>query len=245
MTDISDITKILKQIKQDISAIKTQNVVISQQVNEVKEELKIYKQEIGNEINKLKNENKQLKNEITTLKSRIQTTEKKTKKFNIVIYGIKEKNNEDILKDIVATFRHKLELTFETQEIRDAYRIGKANGTTIRPVVVEFTTNKCKSKVLENTNKLKGSGIVISCDYTVEDYNKQKYLVSLLKTERQKGHTAKIKGKGLVINGTYFTYEGLKEREGEQSEEDILTETEQQSNEHKKMLRSGSKNKNS
>lgn len=183
----------------------------SELFQEIKEDIKSLKEEISKEVSQLKTENKNLKEENKQLRDRLATTERKLKKYNLIVYGVPGEENEtfDKVVDIINT---KINVTCSNHNIKDIYRIGQPSIDKPRPVVVELISYRLKTDILANAKKLKGSGIFISHDLTPEDYEKRKLLNKQLKLAREKQLNAKIKKNTLIVNGEVFTYEELKKK---------------------------------
>lgn len=217
MGEDSDVVRMFKQISNDVTAIRVQNQQISAQVSEIKQELINYKLEVKGELEVLKETIKHITEEYTELKKRAENIERKLKKNNLIIYGLKENQQEDILEKVGDLFRTKLSVEINTDVIRDSYRIGNFDDTKTRAILVEFLNNKTKSEVLLNAFRLKGSGIAISPDLTQTDYLRRKFLLSQVKIEKANGHTAKIKGKCLILDDVSYSYEDLIKKQQQQS----------------------------
>lgn len=238
MGDESKIFQLLKQINSEITTIKIQNQDIVNQIKEVKQELKHFKTEFETELNKLKTESEHFKQENKQLKDRLDKIERKSKKYNIIIYGISERQSEDIIEEVFGLFQTRFSLNLNKGEIRDTYRIGQYDENKTRPICIEFTSYDLKKVILQKSSCLKGSGIAVSSDYIQEDYLKKKYLISQLKIERSHGRSAQIKGQSLIIDDIQYFYEDLKAQKhkvnervaavpGEEAEENRLSEREE------------------
>lgn len=210
MGEESKVLQLLKEINCDISLIKAQNQDIVNQVTEVKNELKNLKTEFATELNYLREENKHLIEENKQLIGRLNNIERKTKKFNIVIYGLNEKQPENTLEEVFDLIQNKFSLHPSKTEIRDAFRLGHYEENKTRPILVEFVTNSLRTAIFEKSPSLKGTGIAVSADYIQEDYLKRKFLTSQLKIVRAQGRTAQLKGHKLIIDNIPYTYEEIK-----------------------------------
>lgn len=93
--------------------------------DDLKQEIRNLKTEIKQELEGLRRENEEIKRENQNLKTRILTTERKLKKYNLVLYGIKEEENiVDETDCILNIINEKLEINCQSFDIRDHYRIG-------------------------------------------------------------------------------------------------------------------------
>ncbi|KAJ8935704.1 hypothetical protein NQ314_012681 [Rhamnusium bicolor] len=100
-------------------------------------------------MKKTKTQNKELIEENQKLAARVQSLEKKSKKYNIIIYGLQGIENETH-KDVLSLINNKLKIACTEKDIRDAYRIGKKDKEAIRPLVVELLSYNLKSQILCN-----------------------------------------------------------------------------------------------
>ncbi|KAL3273637.1 hypothetical protein HHI36_015068 [Cryptolaemus montrouzieri] len=72
-------------------------------------------------------------------------------------------------------------------------------------------------KVESYSAKLKGIGLLISNDLIAEELMQQKILVGRMRAERRLGHTCRLQGPNLVIDGKFYTLEQLEERRKNES----------------------------
>lgn len=196
---IKDLYKLIKETTK-------QNIDVQ---NQIKEEIKTLKDDIFTKLNNLEKENEELKVENNKLKTNLLASERKQKKYNIVIYGIQNKEN-DLLISTLNTFNNILKVTCTENDIRDIYMIGSSGQEKSRPVVVEFVNYRLKTNILKNAGELKNTGIVITQDYTTHDYQDRKFLAKQLKIARQEFPSAKIKKNILIVNDDKYTLDELK-----------------------------------
>lgn len=174
---------------------------------EIKAEIKSIKSDISKQIETLQEENTQLKKENLTLKNRLLETERKLKKYNLVFYGIPEKE-PDAHRDfetILDLLNKKLGINCRFEDIRDIFRIGKVEEGRHRPVLIECLTYPLKAAILEKKKALKGTGVFVAKDFIPEDYTEQKILRFHLNTARRNNKNAKIVGNRLIIEEEEYT----------------------------------------
>lgn len=189
-------------------------LTVSKKNDEIKEELKAEYQKhyeiFSKEINEIKVENEKLKNENIQLKARLQAVERKTRKYNLIFYNVKETEHRiDDTTAILKIISTQLKLECNYSDIRDSYRLGKVLEGRHRPIVIELVNCQLKHEILENAYKLKGSGVGVARDYIPEDYSRNKVLRKHLKLAKDNNFTAYIKSNNLFVNGEKFTYENL------------------------------------
>lgn len=226
--DISnkDIFQLLQSVLQKTDNIETQ---IQTNKKELKQEIRNNNAEIKKELAILKQGNDELKKENEYLRDRLLKTERKLKKYNLIIYGLtEEENRSDEITSLLNLFNEKLNIDCQFADIRDYYRIGKKTEEKNRPAAVEFVNYQLKVDILANSRQLKGTGIFLSNDYILEDYAQRKILYKNLKVARKNNCVAFIKSNALIVNGETYTSEELENNpiitEEEQTEKEI-TET--------------------
>lgn len=209
-----------------------QNAEISKDVKEIKQKADIQNKEILSLQNRLIDLEK--KNE--ALENRLHQTEISLKKNNLVIFGLPEKENENLNEEVHTLINNKLNVPFEVNDVDILHRIGKVQDNKTRPVLLKVSKYITKSNILKNVSSLKGSSIAIANDLTTGQQQDQKILYKHYKEAKQKNLNPKIRGNKLVVNGVYYTIEELDHKdiqndqnnldptEGEQKQED-KTET--------------------
>lgn len=204
-SDISnkDLYILLQNVMKKNEEIHNQNIEIKNAINTIKEEYEHNIAAIKSECNNLREENIQLKKRVLNL-------ERKTKKYNIVIYGLKEcslrKEEETEIQNL---FNRNLELNYSPREIRDFYRIGKKDQNKCRPLLVEFNNYSTRDNVFQNISKLKNTKFFITPDLTPEDYSIQKSLRNTIKVVKEKYPQAYIKKNILFVNRQQFAAEEI------------------------------------
>ncbi|CAG9824525.1 unnamed protein product [Phaedon cochleariae] len=183
---------------------------IIKQNQDLKDEIHTLKNEIKEELNNLKQKNEELENENKSLKNRLISTEHKLKKYNIVIYGLKEVKEGNEFTQTLSFLQNQVKVNCSEKDIRDAYRIGKQKITgRIRPTLVELSTYKVKKEIFQQVHNLKGLQIFVSNDYTKEELDKRKVLSDNLKLAKAQNLQANIKNNNLLVESQLFTYEDL------------------------------------
>ncbi|KAK5643906.1 hypothetical protein RI129_007751 [Pyrocoelia pectoralis] len=117
----------------------------------------------------------ELKAEVTSLKAAyekgtedLDKLEQYTRRNSIIIYGIPEKNNEDIIVNILDLFQNKLNATLSVENIDRAHRLGKRHDerNSARPVIVKFVSYRCRQLIFSKKKLLKGCKITIKENLT-------------------------------------------------------------------------------
>ncbi|XP_065653022.1 uncharacterized protein LOC136080333 [Hydra vulgaris] len=109
-------------------------------------------------------------------------------KVIVVIEGVKENDNEswdDTEKIIINIFENNLNVNGVI--IERAHRTGIIEKKNPRTIVIKLLNHKDKVKILKNANKLKGSGIYINEDFSLETSIIRKKLLEESKLHRING----------------------------------------------------------
>lgn len=156
---------------------------IKNELDEVKADFMIYR----NKVEELEEENRELKKTIAQI-------DRKTRRNNLILHGIRADERE--LEEVaVQTFRECLEVDILGDHITDICRLGRSESS---PILVEIKNNKLRRNIFRNAGKLKNTGISISPDYTVEERRNRKLLVEQMKRARERGEDIYIRGNKLV-----------------------------------------------
>lgn len=199
--------------------------VSENQTRDLKEQIKL-SIETQNKTIKIANE------KLEKLANRCLYLERKSRKNNIIIFGLEIK--EHLLKETITTLNSLLNLNYSESDINNIYKIGQGSNP---PIVVEFISFLRKIEVfkdLDKLKKLKEKNIAISNDLCEEDRKEQKLLRKYLKEAREKQLNAKIRGNKLEINNILYTVNQLEngdinpENSSSDSEVDTYEEAEQE-----------------
>lgn len=178
----------------------------AQQTGEIKKGIQ---EEVDKCVHYFKEENEKLREEINHLKNRYQTLERKVRKNNLIIFGLKS-DQKNFIKDTLAKINSVLGADIVEGDLNNIYSIGKS---TSPPIVLEFVSFLKKASILKQASKFKGTGISISNDLSKEDREEQKILSSHLKTAKEQYPNAKIRRNKLIIGKDTYTVEQLLELE--------------------------------
>ncbi len=138
-------------------------------------------------------------------------THESERKYNIVVYGIKEstkgtsrhtRTSKD--REGVMTIIHKVDNEISQQSLRDCIRLGKYDEEKCRPILAKLTRTCDISSILSNRSKLsRTEGISIKPDMTREERS----IESLLLKERRQlinsgteRTSIKIRGNAIYVN---------------------------------------------
>lgn len=190
---------------------KNVTTALSEKTSELKNDLKTQIGEIKYELNSVINQQQEkitaLEIENKKLQKAVIQLQRKVRKNNLVIFGIKE-TQTNITEQVTKIFKDILEIEILSSDINDVYEVGR-NGTDKKPVIVELNSYQKKLLILKNSSKLKGKNIYIANDLCWEDREVNNTLNKHLKEARSKGAQAYIKGQKLIIANEPYTVEDL------------------------------------
>ena len=120
---------------------------------------------------------------------------------NIMVFGLKEDDNEEINQKIAEIFEN-----LDEKPMVEASRLGKKSvtETAVRPVKVTLTSSTCAKLILSKARKLRSTEkfktVFLSPDRTVEERSKHKELVAQLKQKIvQEPHKRHFIKEGTII----------------------------------------------
>ncbi|KAG5885365.1 hypothetical protein JTB14_035168 [Gonioctena quinquepunctata] len=159
-------------------------------------------QEFDRTVNEKLNE---ANKEIEKLRTHCTELERKSRKNNLVLFGIKTDENDNLAEIATETLIKELKVNIKLDDVNNAYKLGK---DATSPIVIEFVSFFKKLTIFQNKTKLRElneKGISITNDMSKEDREKQKILRKHLK----QNCVANIKGFTLYINNKPHSVEKL------------------------------------
>lgn len=194
-------------LKDIYNLINTVNTNLTQKVDNIEKDITDLALRINKEVNDIKSHVDKLKIENAVLRNRLKTTERQIKRNNLVIYGIVEEDDEtqeNVLESFVVLLNEKLQVNLCTKDFTNCYRLGRKSNRS-RPILVTLMSNFHKQLILRQRAQLKGTSVFINEDLTIEDRNERKVLIEALKGARAKNQNASLRGRKLMIDGTWYT----------------------------------------
>lgn len=149
-------------------------------------------------------ETEKLKAENTILKSKIKNLEAISKKNNVIIHGIEEKenNNTELLTSVLEALNssdNKQKGTeWDKWEVSKVERLGKKTEKKHRPIKITLTLEWRKIELLRN-RKSYPKNLKITEDFTKEILEERKALIPKLIEAREAGKYAILKQDKLII----------------------------------------------
>lgn len=166
---------------------------------EMEKQTNIIFEKMNEKLEPLISDNKILKNKIEILEKKIEYLEKDTKKKNILVFGIEEKENTsfELLQKVQDIIKMDLKIILEQNDIMRIHRIGINKVNKIRPVLIGFTNCWKRNEILKLRKNLKT--VYVTEDFPKSVLEKRKSLQPQLLEERAKGNLAYIKYDQLIV----------------------------------------------
>lgn len=111
-----------------------------------------------------------LQAENNDLRKRMNRLEQNQRMRRLRFTGVREGDKEDVMQSITHLLTNKLNLASSDIHIEKCYRIPVKDKNKVRPVIIDFSTQKCRDLVYNRKNKLRGSTIIINEDLTQFNY---------------------------------------------------------------------------
>nr|XP_050046516.1 uncharacterized protein LOC126543441 [Dermacentor andersoni] len=145
-----------------------------------------------------------------SLRTRMNDLEDKCRRDNLLFFGISEgtESIETWLQSeekIVNIIQQKMSITLSTTDIAWAHRIGIAESTKTRPIMVKFSNYKTKEMLLNAQSKLKDSDVSMSEDFSPSTRHARKKLVEFAKATAPNPRF-KLRHVRLFLNKKCYTY---------------------------------------
>lgn len=129
--------------------------------------LKKFNDKVDEKTKELETSIKNNEHKLMALEEKIDYLQQNTKINNICIYGIQEEPSENINLKIIQVLNNYSKLNITLDDILMSFRIGQKNGGgKPRPIIVKFSSQVQKIKLLNNCKKFKGTKIFIAEDLT-------------------------------------------------------------------------------
>ena len=107
-----------------------------------------------------------MERKIAKLESSQDDLEQYGRRWNLLIHGIPETDNEDCENKVRVLCDQKLKVTISPGAIQRAHRLGSKKTERSRPIIVRFTDYKVKQTVYKQKRQLKGTGLLITENLT-------------------------------------------------------------------------------
>ena len=112
----------------------------------------------------------ELHNHVDFLEQKIDDLENRSRRQNIVLYGVHE-NTTETWNDTETKVRKIISDQLGVEDMQRCHRAGNKNGNKDRPIVCKLLRDKKKEEILRNARKLKGTNIYIEQDFSTRTRN--------------------------------------------------------------------------
>lgn len=226
-TDLTEITKLLRDLHTRTIDLQNGQDILKNSISDVSQKQDNIDQklaEIGNRLISLEEKTvvidglqatlqttqqtvHSLQQECQTLHSRLNDAEDRSRRDNLIFYGIAESSPEsfhDAEHKVVTLVSQSLNINLSTDSIVRAHRLGRASSDRNRPMIVKFCSYKTKSDILAKRANLKNSNISLSEDFCPATRIARKSLLEFAKTQ---GGSSQLKYNKLFLNGKCYMYD--------------------------------------
>lgn len=184
---------------------------ILQSKNEVKSGLQAVEARLLMIIGELKQKLKSVEQENESLEARIESLERKSRKNNLILFGLKLEESDNVVNDTLSELKRLIDVDIDRSDVNNLYILNKSEK---KPIIVEFVSFLKKLEVLGNCKKLRGSKVYISHDMTYRQREENKVLRKHLKLARiHKENKCYIRGPRLFVNGIAYSADELRNGE--------------------------------
>ena len=123
--------------------------------------------------------------------------ERNKRTLNLIIFGLKEEEDEDTLALVQTELHNRLQI--ETVCLTEATRLGKLTENKGRLIRIKVSSTDHKYNILSKSSRLKGTGIFINEDLIPEDQAELRKEVQKVKEARKEGKWAIIRNRKAFI----------------------------------------------
>ncbi|CAG9789229.1 unnamed protein product [Diatraea saccharalis] len=102
-----------------------------------------------------------LRQQISEILRSLDETEMRHRQKSLLLSGVAERSDEDLFATTISLFQRHLGLSDINDIIKRCYRLSRYSEGHVRPIVVQFSNQTCRSTVWKNKTKLKGSSMVL------------------------------------------------------------------------------------
>lgn len=152
---------------------------------------------------------KSMNEQLHELVNKVDDMENRSRRNNLVIYGVTEDSDEEArtLENKIKEGIFKDTLDLEVKSIERIHRIGNRYGQRPRPIILRLFDYREKNKILSCCNKLKGTPISISEDFSKRIRDIRSNLWRSAAIERANGTKASLSFDKLRLNGRIYTWD--------------------------------------
>ncbi|KAH7953845.1 hypothetical protein HPB49_013057 [Dermacentor silvarum] len=144
-----------------------------------------------------------LENTISSLALQVDDLENRSRRSNLIFYGIPEVENEkpDDLKRTISDKVSNGTIGVTISGIERMHRLGTKAENKTRPVILKLQCFEDKANIMKNCSKLKNSNISVGEDFSIRVRNIRKKLWNSSKSNRDSGEKVTLVYDKIKING--------------------------------------------
>uniref|UniRef100_L7LWR8 Putative tick transposon n=1 Tax=Rhipicephalus pulchellus TaxID=72859 RepID=L7LWR8_RHIPC len=199
LNEIKSIHATLAQNEEAFSEIRARLSKIESDCSSIKQ--------LNTDVSSLRTTTEQITNRIVNLETRIDDSEDRSRRNNLVFFGIVDAERETWAQSerlVIDVCQTNLGVTMQSRDIERAHRLGRFRQNKNRPIIVRLNNFKDKEQILSCAKKLKDSGISISEDYSHSTRIARKSLVAFAK---DKSTPYKLRHNKLIIDNCVYVFD--------------------------------------
>ncbi|KAH7980702.1 hypothetical protein HPB49_018384 [Dermacentor silvarum] len=156
----------------------------------------------------------ELQSEVVKLVLKVDDLENRSRRENLIVYGIKESvaENQQSLEQVVSKSILADTLKDPNVAIERIHRIGRPMEGRCQPVIYKLVAGRDKPNILKNCKKLKGTAYSISEDFSQRIQLIRKKLWAAAAEHRKKGDKVMLSFDKIKINGKLFRWDGTEDK---------------------------------
>lgn len=204
LTELSDIRNRLTATENTVTLLNSRWTELDKVLHDVREK--------SSQIQTLQDKVLSLENVIEQQTNKITDLEDRSRRSNLVVYGIKDQADESdqVLRAQVIDNVFTKILKQPSTSVARIHRLGKRVGN--RPVIVYFQDFLEKEAILRSASKLKGTDIFIQNDFSQSTLRKRKLLWQSAKADKANGKSVSLISDKLKIDGVTYTWDDTRQQ---------------------------------
>ncbi|XP_040076557.1 uncharacterized protein LOC120848613 [Ixodes scapularis] len=202
----------LKEIARDIQEIKNEKGITNDRLSAIEHKLESLST-LQKNVSACRERITELETTVKIITRKVDDLENRSRRSNLIVYGIKEQENENsqtLERVVVGEILERI-LNVQIAGIERIHRLGKQADNKIRPVILKLLDSRDKSKILKNCVKLKGTDFSIGEDFSRHVQQIRKKLWDRTKANRDKREKVFLTYDKVRINGHLYAWDETKE----------------------------------
>ncbi|XP_077519803.1 uncharacterized protein LOC144129518 [Amblyomma americanum] len=181
---------------------------IEKRLEEIEMKLKVV-EESASAVKEISKKVSGLEKTVRSLQDKFIDLEDRSRRNNLLVFGVKEKDEEtqDDLKEAVIEGVFENTLGVQVSSVERIHRIGRKQGTRPRPVIIKLFDHREKMTILKNCSKLKNKAFSVSEDFSAHTRLKRKKLWDSTSEIRAAGGKVQLVYDKIRINGELFLWD--------------------------------------